>query len=38
VDEDGMTEEEAMEFIDYNTIRALPYYESAPIILYRLGE
>lgn len=25
VKEDGMSHEEAMEFIDYNTIRALPY-------------
>lgn len=31
---DGMTEEEAMEFIDYNTIRAIPYAgELAPIVL-----
>lgn len=27
VDSDGMTEEEAEEFIEYNTIRSLPYYE-----------
>ena len=27
VDSDGMTEEEAEDFIQYNTIRALPYYE-----------
>lgn len=33
--EDGISEEEAMEFIDYNTIRALPYCHSgcAPIIV-----
>lgn len=32
---DGMTYEDAAEFIDYNTIRAIPYMgESAPIILY----
>ena len=30
---DGMTEEEAIEFIDYNTIRACAYMENAPIIL-----
>lgn len=31
---DGMTYEEAAEFIDYNTIRSLPYMgEKAPIIL-----
>ena len=32
---DGMDAEEAMEFIDYNTIRALPYAgEMAPIVMY----
>lgn len=34
---DGMDAEEAMEFIDYNTVRALPYAgEKAPIIQYNL--
>lgn len=34
---DGMSAEEAMEFIDYNTIRALPFADyPAPIIMYRL--
>lgn len=34
---DDMSEEEAIEFIDYNTIRALPYMgDKPPIILYRL--
>ncbi len=33
--EEGMEQEEAMEFIDYNTVRALPYMgENAPIVLY----
>lgn len=32
-EEDGMTEEEAIEFIEYNTIRSLPYYDNAPIIV-----
>lgn len=32
--EDGMDYEEACEFIDYNTIRALPYIPNHPIILY----
>lgn len=32
------TDIEAREFIDYNTIRSLPYVEGAPIILYRLKE
>ena len=31
---DGMTEEEAAEFIDYNVIRALPYFKNAPIVMY----
>lgn len=36
---DGMTREEAVEFIDYNTIRALPYAEDpAPVIMYKLWE
>lgn len=38
---DGMTEEEAAEFIDFNTLRALPYASSyganTPIIMYDLG-
>ena len=35
--EDGMDYEGAMEFIDYNTIRALPYASSMgvrPIVVY----
>ena len=35
----GFSVEEAVEWIDYNTIRALPYFgDKAPIILYRLEE
>lgn len=35
VETEGFTEEEAIEWIDYNTIRALPYMgEKAPIIMY----
>lgn len=31
---DNITEEEAIDFIDYNTIRSLPYYgEYAPLIM-----
>lgn len=34
---DGMEAEEAVEFIDFNTIRALPYMgEKSPVILYDL--
>ena len=37
MDKDSITDIEAVEFIDYNTIRALPYFgENAPIIMYRL--
>ena len=33
-DNDKMTEEEAIEFIEYNTIRAIPYFgPNAPIVL-----
>lgn len=35
VETEGFTEEESIEWIDYNTIRALPYMgEKAPIIMY----
>lgn len=33
-----MPVEEAVEFIEYNTIRALPYFAGAPIILFRVEE
>ena len=37
VDKYGWTDEEAVEWIEYNTIRALPYFgEGAPIIMYGL--
>ena len=36
---DNITEEEAIDFIDYNTIRSLPYYgENAPIIMIVNGD
>ena len=35
--QDNMDETEAVEFIEYNTIRALPYVgDGAPIIMYKL--
>ena len=35
VERDDMSEEEAMEWIDYNTIRAIPYMgENRPIMIY----
>ena len=38
VDRDEMTDIEAIEFIEYNTIRASPYVsEKAPIIMYSLS-
>lgn len=34
--EEGMTEDDSIEFIEYNTIRALPYIgENAPIVMRR---
>lgn len=37
IEEENMTDEEAVEWIEYNTIRALPYMgEGAPIIMYPL--
>ena len=37
MDRDGMTDIEAVEFIDYNTIRSLSYAgDRAPIIMHRL--
>ena len=39
VDTEGWIYEEAAEWIDYNTIRALPYMgEGAPIVMYPLTE
>lgn len=32
--EDGMTYEESVEFIEFNTVRALPYFEGHPEIVY----
>lgn len=38
VEKDNISEEEAIEWIEYNTIRALPYIGSkAPIIMYDLN-
>lgn len=37
IEEEEMTDEEAIEWIEYNTIRAIPYMEEdAPIIMYPL--
>ena len=35
VEKEGFTEEDAVEWVDYNTIRSLPYMgEKPPIIMY----
>ena len=31
---DGMSEEEALDCIEYNTLRSLPYYEKSPVVLF----
>ena len=36
IQQEGWTEEEAIDWIDYNTIRSLSYIENGPIILYSL--
>jgi len=36
--EDGMSLEDAEEFISYNTIRSLPYIQNSPIIVYHLED
>lgn len=33
---EGWSDIDAIEFIEYNSIRSLPYYENSPIIMYRL--
>lgn len=33
---DGISDIEAIEFIEFNTIRSLPYVENAPVIMYGL--
>ena len=37
MDEEGWADEEAVDWVDYNTLRALPYMGSdAPIVMYPL--
>lgn len=38
MDNDGMTYEEAVEFIDYNTVSACPYMPNHPIILVSIDD
>ena len=34
VERDGITSDEAAEYIDYNVIRACPYYDPSPVVVY----
>lgn len=37
IEKEGWSDEEAVDFIEYNTIRAIPYFgDKAPIIMYPL--
>lgn len=36
--EEGWSDIEAIDFIEQNTLRALPYYYNSPIVLYRLED
>lgn len=36
--DDGMEAEEAVEFIEFNTLRALTYFQNAPVVLYPIDE
>ena len=38
MEEEGWTEDEAIDWIEFNTIRSLPYQEGAPIIIHKLME
>ena len=33
MESDNMSEEDALEFLEYNTLRALPYIPNAPVIM-----
>ena len=38
MEDQGFTEEEAVDWIDYNTIRSLPYMPCPPVVLHRMYE
>lgn len=38
MEKDGMTYEDAVEFIEYNTIRALPYFPNHPIVMFPISD
>lgn len=35
---DKINELDAIEFIEFNTLRALPYYENSPIVLHKITD
>jgi len=37
MEHDGMSLDEAIEWIDYNTIRSLPYVSNSPIVMYNVS-
>lgn len=38
IENEEMEDIDAIEFIEYNTIRSLPYYDDSPIILYPIDD
>lgn len=38
MEQDDISEIDAIEFIDYNTLRALPYFQNSPIVIYPITE
>lgn len=38
VERDHMTEDDAVEWISYNAISALPYVDKAPVVMFRIGD
>ena len=38
IDTEDMSYEEAEDFISYNTIRALPYVDGSPVVVYNVSE
>ena len=38
MDNENLSYEDSVEWIDYNTIRALPYYPDGPIVVYDVPE
>lgn len=38
MEQENATEEEAIAWIEYNTMRSLPYVENAPIVMYPISQ